>query len=259
MSGGKSLPATDLSGAFGKPSRAAGLRMPAKRTTGPRSPIKAVPAPSEPEAEPEAAATVAAPDPVVTATHDDVDDGQAEDHDDPQEAQKAPQAPVEAPGATQGRARGRTTLEPPAASPQPPPPAVPRARRGRPPSAAASTRTDAGRGRLVLWTPVSIRARMQSVRLNTGTLYLDQVLDAIETTYDQLADLVQQATGPTPVQGRLFERTGVNSTEPEQRVQLTIGGVLDSQLRTIDQLVDSTGAPSRSALVNAALNAALPA
>jgi hypothetical protein len=100
---------------------------------------------------------------------------------------------------------------------------------------------------------------MQAVQRSQGTLYLDQVLDAIETTYDQLADLVRQSTGTTQVQGRLFERTTPTIAQPaEQRVQLTIRGVLASQLRTIDELVDQIGAPSRSALVNAALDAKLP-
>jgi hypothetical protein len=100
---------------------------------------------------------------------------------------------------------------------------------------------------------------MQAVQRSQGTLYLDQVLDAIETTYDQLTDLVTQATGTTQVHGRLFERTAPTNAEPaEQRVQLTIRGVLDSQLRIIDDLVEQTGAPSRSALVNAALDATLP-
>jgi hypothetical protein len=100
---------------------------------------------------------------------------------------------------------------------------------------------------------------MQAVQRSQGTFYLDQVLDAIETTYDQLADLVSQSTGTTQVQGRLFERTTATTAQPaEQRVQLTIRGVLASQVRTIDELVDQTGAPSRSALVNAALDATLP-
>jgi hypothetical protein len=61
------------------------------------------------------------------------------------------------------------------------------------------------------------------------------------------------------VRGRIFERTAPTNTQPaEQRVQLTIRGVLASQLRVIDELVEKTGAPSRSALVNAALDAKLP-
>ena len=71
--------------------------------------------------------------------------------------------------------------------------------------------------------------------------------------------VVARATGPVQVQGRLFERTAAAPVEgAEQRVQLTIRGVLDSQLRVIDELVDQHSAGSRSALVNAALDATLP-
>jgi hypothetical protein len=204
----KALPAADLSEAFTKPaSRAAGLRMPAKRTSGPRKALQ----------------------PVVPAREHAQDD-----------AQPPPEANARAPETS--------------------PAAAPRPRRGRPPKETTATgRPSAGQGRLVLWTPVSIRARMQAVQRSQGTFYLDQVLDAIETTYDQLADLVSQSTGTTQVQGRLFERTTATTAQPaEQRVQLTIRGVLASQVRTIDELVDQTGAPSRSALVNAALDATLP-
>lgn len=239
MSGHKPLPAADLSEAFGKPSRAAALRMPPKRTAGPRKAVEAVPAVSKSPHPQDAEA----PQTAQTAQ-------------EPQEA--SPQAPVKAADGAPTQRRGRTASEDRPVSSQPAARTVQRPRRGRPPKTTSVTRPEAGRGRLVLWTPVSIRARMQSVRLHTGTLYLDQVLDALESTYDELTDLVQEATGLTPTQGRLFERAGATSSEPEQRVQLTIGGVLTSQLATIDQLVEATGAPSRSALVNAALDAALP-
>jgi hypothetical protein len=101
---------------------------------------------------------------------------------------------------------------------------------------------------------------MQALRQTQGTLYLDQVLDAIEANYDRLGELVAQANGKTQVPGPIFERLAPPTTDPthQQRVQLTIRGVLASQLRVIDDLVDHTGAPSRSALVNAALDTALP-
>ncbi|MEV5002390.1 hypothetical protein [Nocardioides sp. LML1-1-1.1] len=124
----------------------------------------------------------------------------------------------------------------------------------------ASARADAPSGRLVLWTPVTVRARMQKVQSELGTLYRDQVLDAIEETVDQLPGLVAAAVGgEAAVRGRLFERRPPQRRpQAEQRVQLTIGGFLSSQLAIIDELVVSSGAASRSALVNAALDAALP-
>ncbi len=121
--------------------------------------------------------------------------------------------------------------------------------------------TSAPSGRLVLWTPVAVRARMQAVQAEHGTLYRDQVLDAIEATVDELPGLVAAAAGGSvaAVRGRLFERRPPQRRQQsEQRVQLTIGGFLASQLTIIDELVVSTGAASRSALVNAALDAALP-
>lgn len=220
----KGLPTADLSDAFGKPaSRAANLRMPAKRTHTPRTtPVQVVP---------------------------------------------APEGPAETAERPTGTAGPTTAVEghrsPPSAATGSPEPAA-RSRRGRPPKAASAQQAStgqpsAGKGCLVLWTPLPIRARMQAVRANQGRLYLDQVLDALEATYDQLADLISQSTTSTRTQGRLFERTSLPLTEPaERKVQLTIRGVLDSQLRVIDDLVEQTGAPSRSALVNTALDATLP-
>lgn len=122
--------------------------------------------------------------------------------------------------------------------------------------ASAVSRPAAGQGRLVLWTPEEIRSRMQAEQRLTGKRYLDQVLDAIEATYQVLPDLVAPPEEPAHVQGSIFERV-VETEHAEHRVQLTIRGVLDSQLAVIDDLVASTGAGSRSALVNAALKANL--
>ncbi len=122
---------------------------------------------------------------------------------------------------------------------------------------AAPGRPAAGEGRLVLWTPETIRARMQAEQRRSGRRYLDQVLDSIEATLEQLPDLVARSGEKAHVRGALFERV-VETDHHDRRVQLTIRGVLDSQLAVIDQLVASTGAQSRSALVNAALDAHLP-
>ncbi|NGZ99727.1 hypothetical protein G5V59_03365 [Nocardioides sp. W3-2-3] len=53
------------------------------------------------------------------------------------------------------------------------------------PSRRRSARSASPSGRLVLWTPVAVRARMQAVQAAHGTLYRDQVLDAIEETVDE--------------------------------------------------------------------------
>lgn len=225
----KPLPDVDLSSAFAKPSRAAGIKLPpAKKTaktaqSAAQRPMSAVP-------DPEAAPT-------------------------PEAAQIAPEAPEAELEATRTEAKSRT----------PGTKATKKVASSRSTAAAkapaTATRPSAGQGRLVLWTPVAIRARMQAVQAASGTLYLDQVLDALEATVDRLPDLVTEATSAPHVQGPLFERTVAASAETgsPQRVQLTIRGVLNSQLAVIDQLVETSGAPSRSALINAALDATLPA
>lgn len=227
-------PTTDLAGAFSKPgARSAGLRLPTSK----RKPAKKAAAKKAVETVP----------PPETAP-----ETPAESSEPLQEAAGAPEsdaAPSAVPEGRSGDGASQGRTERPVSRPSTTP------RRGRPPTAVPA----AGQGRLVLWTPVSIRARMQAVRQDNGTLYLDQVLDAIEATYDEIGDLVARATGPVQVQGRLFERTAAAPVEgAEQRVQLTIRGVLDSQLHVIDELVDQHSAGSRSALVNAALDATLP-
>lgn len=234
------LPATDLSSSFGKSKRAEGIAPPPARP--PRPPARKKPA---------------------TLTHDPsgATPGTPEGSQDGQEApQSAPQPaggaePAAATEATQDASKASAAQQVAAPIEERTTP-VPR-RRGRPPTAAADTSPNGAR--LVLWTPLSIRTRMQAVRNQRGTLYLDQVLDALESTVDDLPDLVHQATSAPVVQGRLFERT--TSAPPqsdERRVQLTINGFLRTHIDVIDALVTSTGAPSRSALINAALDATLP-
>ena len=196
----KPLPATDLSEAFAKPTRAAGIRQPPRKAPqstpeAPQRPVSAVPDPSP-------ASTTSSP--VIEAAS---------------ESQAGPAA----------------TRRPRASSEQ---------------------------GRLVLWLPRSLHARMKAEQDATGTVYRDQILDALEATVDRLPELVAQASAPAAghIKGRLFERAASTPTaEPARvaKVQLTVRGFLDSQLAVIDQLAESTGAGSRSALVGAALDEVL--
>lgn len=199
MSTEKALPPTNLSSAFAKPSRSAGLRLPTKK--------------------PSAKPTTPRPAPIAAAP-----------------APEATLAPVEPQKATDDTSGPETSKAPAAAKKSTPKP-------------------------LVLWTPLSIRSRMQATRNATGSNYLDLVLDALEAQVDALPNLIAEATGQRHVKGRLFERatpTPTASATKPQRVQLTIPGVLPSQFEVIDQLVESMGAGSRSALCNAALDANLP-
>lgn len=224
MSAQRALPPTDLSSSFAKPgTRAAGLRLPTRKPA--QEPRETPQRPVSPVPDPE-----------------------------PAEDVEAPQAASEAGNASPRKSKPKKPAGKKPASKKTP---TPRKASPRP----APTRPAAGQARLVLWTPKRIRKRMQTVQAKKGTSYLDQVLDAIEATIDDLPNLVATDAEPIAVKGKLFERTVAAAeapTEPDARVQLTIRGVLDSQLAVIDQLVESSGAKSRSALVNAALDAALP-
>lgn len=111
---------------------------------------------------------------------------------------------------------------------------------------------------LALWTPESIRDRMRKVREETGDSYLHQVLAAINATAGELPELVKAAQAPKAVEGSLF--AGLTDTaEAEYHVQVTIRGVLASDLEVIDSLAKSSGARSRAILINAALDKVLPA
>lgn len=131
------------------------------------------------------------------------------------------------------------------------PSAAPRRRRGRP-------STTEGLKPLVVLTPISIRSRMQAVRNETGKKYADQILDALEATVDELPALVAAVDAPRTVKGPLFERVVETERAEVVKRQLTVPGLSASHLAVIDDLVESTGAGSRSKLVNTALDHHLP-
>lgn len=97
---------------------------------------------------------------------------------------------------------------------------------------------------------------MKATREETGKVYRDQVLDALEASVDQLDDLIGALNRPAVTQGKLFERVAdrAPAVAPVQdRRQMTIPGFTVSQLGVIDALVESTGATSRSQLISTAL------
>lgn len=255
---GKALPATNLASSFAPPaSRAAGLRLPPRKAAqgtpaAPQRPVSPVPDPTPAE---------------------ELEGAQGADSAETQE--KAPAAPKARP-AKKASKRPSTKAQEPAKAPaqaQPSTPAEPSAvpevaappvaKKAPAPRARAAARESSEPGRLVLWTTVSIRSRMKALQAATDRVYRDQVLDALEATHQQLPDLVAKtSTAPTTtVRGALFERVeAVTAADDkgDERKQLTIRHFLESQLDVIDHLVKTTGAKSRSALVNAALDAYLP-
>lgn len=135
-----------------------------------------------------------------------------------------------------------------------------RRRRGRPPGSGAATRAGSAKPAtppLVLWAPKTIRSRMRALSLTKGTLYRDQVLDALEAVVDDIDELVAAENSPRTVETQLFTRREAPPA-PVDRTQLSIGGMLQSQVDVIDGLVERTGATGRSQLVTLALDKYLP-
>lgn len=230
---GASLPDTDLSSAFAKPGGRAGqLNLPPRR--GGRKATAAAPA-GEPAKAAEQA--VEAPESDQDAQHG----GQG---------QEATKSPAETPTQRAATAAGA-------------PDSTPRPQRNERASSRGSRSPDRP---LVVSVPQRIRTRMQAARARgiadgQPYTYLDQVLDSIEKTVDDLPDLVRQhARGVRTVVQRtgLFEREVAAPVEREALVQITIRNVLPSQFEVIDRLVEETGAEYRSTLITVALDAALP-
>ncbi len=129
---------------------------------------------------------------------------------------------------------------------------LPVASRGIPPAKRMSTAigvvpTDLDGVPEVLGVPVA-------ARIVVGVA--DIVLDAIEATHDRLGDLLA-AQRPKVERSALFVRTttpAAKSDEPNVQLYLRLSA---DNVGVIDQLVDTHKAPSRSALIAAALNAYL--
>lgn len=178
----------------------------------------------------------------------------------PAAAKKAPEKPKKATESDSPTSSGQDNHLAPVAPEQP---AAKPARRSRPPKSGGAkvAATQSASSPLVLWTPSSIRSRMQAYRVSIGTQYRDQVLDALEATVDELPALVAAKSAPREVEGKLFSREvapAESSPADDPRMQLTIRGFLQSQLEVIDSLVEQAEAGSRSKLINTALDNFLP-
>lgn len=248
-----SLPDTDLSSAFAKPGGRAGhLNLPPRRSG--RKPAAAATA-----AEPAKAAEQAVEAP--------------ESAQDAQRGGESLEAATSPSGANE-RAATAEEVHTPAETPAETPTQRPATAAGGPESTPRPRRTDRASSRgsrspdrpLVVSVPQRIRTRMQAARARgiadgQPYTYLDQVLDSIEKTVDDLPDLVRQhARGVRTVVQKtgLFERKVTAPVEREALVQITIRNVLPSQFEVIDRLVEETGAEYRSTLITVALDAALP-
>lgn len=109
---------------------------------------------------------------------------------------------------------------------------------------------------VIAYIPVSVRDRLRARRTADSPPIADIVLDAIEATHDRLGDLLA-AQRPKVERSALFVRTTTptaKSDEPNVQLYLRLSA---DNVGVIDQLVETHKAPSRSALIAAALDAYL--
>lgn len=172
----------------------------------------------------------------------------------PVQQKRAATAPADAePAKTAAKKARRAT--PKKTSAKPPP--LPDAETPEPP-ANASQAADAAltRGRVLYLTDADRDALAMACTQQRKTRTV-LVLDAIEATYEQLADLVREDLQPKVVHGKLWDSvvTPSRMAQPPKR-QVFITPTIE-QLRIIDQLVTDTEARDRSHLVSVALRAHL--
>lgn len=141
--------------------------------------------------------------------------------------------------------------------PQPRPPRQPtRKPRPRSQKTAQGRQTTPNTVAVVVYMPPELRDRLRAHTTRRGAAYSDVVLDALDATADQLAQLVTAPAVDRPV-GSLFRGRQLRRQQhdtPQVQVGLRLA---PDDLATVDQLKDQAGAISRSQLVTAALDAYL--
>lgn len=102
-----------------------------------------------------------------------------------------------------------------------------------------------------LYLAPEIRNQLRDEGTTTHRSYTEIVLDAIETTYDELVD---QYTARNSPRRSLFSRptTTRRRHDDVDRVQVTVRLTLDNE-EVLDRLVEEVGAPNRSDFVEQAL------
>lgn len=127
---------------------------------------------------------------------------------------------------------------------RPPRPAQRPAASTTPRSQAAATVRPVG-----LSLPTSLLAQFRERARSTGVTQPDLLMDAISAAQGQLHDLVKPADAPVD-DGLFLRRPSTKAEEPLATLTLRM---LAPNVAVVDDLVQSTGAPSRSALCAAAL------
>lgn len=177
---------------------------------------------------------------------------------------EAPEStPAEAPAAPEPAATAAAVATQPEAS------AVAKAsRRSQPAAKRTTTTTDRGEGGpAVKGVPVhlteELNERLQAHMARTRRSHQTVLMDAIESTYAQLADLVAKATltderdaERTPLFDRTPTRPAPTATG-QARFKHTVR-MTDRNRKVLDDITEQVGAPSRNFLITVAYEAYLP-
>ncbi len=128
--------------------------------------------------------------------------------------------------------------------------------RGRPQASPSAEALTPPRG-VIAYLPISLRDRLRERRSADATPFADIVLNAVEATADQLGVLVA-ARRPRTERSTLFVRNTRPELDSEPHVQVYLR-LNAENLRVLDRLTQQHNAPSRSALIAAALRCYLGA
>jgi len=110
---------------------------------------------------------------------------------------------------------------------------------------------------VIAYLPISLRDRLRQRRRSDEAPFADIVLDAVEATADQLDELLA-AGRPHTERSTLFVRNTRPEPDLEPHVQVYLR-LNAENLRVLDRLTEQHNAPSRSALIAAALRRYLEA
>jgi predicted DNA-binding protein len=128
------------------------------------------------------------------------------------------------------------------------------------PSAAKDAKSTAGRTQIIVYLPVDLAERLRAAGEETGRTHLQLVTDALDATHERLDDLLVAAGYVESSSSGLFGKSvRPVSRRPSRRgsAQVSLRPPVDVR-EVMDRLVEKHSAPSRSALIEVALNAHLP-
>ena len=239
-------PRTDLSGAFGPPSRTGGL---AGRLTRPTRPApQADRAGNQPAADREWPTAGEGDAPAAPVALVQPSSGTAEDTVPAESTTGAPTVAVEEAAATTVARRSPRATKP-------------SARTGRAASSAGrdegQVEAEGARVTSIVYVPGDVLERLRRARAATGLTYTQLTLDAIDGTHTVLGDIVAKATEPTArPAGSLFSGPSSAPATVNAKVQITLRP-RRSDAAVIDRLAADFGT-NRSQLVSLALDAHLP-